>query len=284
MVTTMKKGRSIPGTRVRLFLLILLAAFAAASYATDGDEPVTSGKKLRTRGITVDQEAEERKPVRAALTRVLDELDQLKSRVWSLEEENERLREDSSPRRRSLQAAPRTVSLTQFNQFKKSVTTQLATLSQSLVSTGSILDALQKTVDDKVGQIEQKATELEARVDDLETIQASLSDNLTGLASDVASGSAALAARLDSTGQGLASLTSRLACVDAASDGDELVFSGCNVNIRNGLNRTNSTNGKGNLVVGYDENESDVGIVAFGTGRTWWWWDRTTAGGASAES
>lgn len=224
MAMTMKKGRSIPGSRLSLFLLLLMAAFASTSSATDGDESVIVAgtaiavKKLRTRGPTGCQDAEEREAVRDVLTRVLDELDQLKSRVRSLEEGNGRLYRDPSPRdpppqpeRRTLQAAPRTVSLTQFNQFKRSVTAQLTTLNQSL---------------------------------------AALSDALTGAA-----------ARLDTTAQGLSSLEARLACVDASSDGNELVFSGCNVNIRNGLNRTESTNGRGNLVVGYNENESDVGVL-----------------------
>ena len=37
--------------------------------------------------------------------------------------------------------------------------------------------------------------------------------------------------------------------------GGEAVFSGCNVQVNNGLGATSSTNGKGNLIVGYNENE-----------------------------
>ena len=40
-------------------------------------------------------------------------------------------------------------------------------------------------------------------------------------------------------------------------DGTELVAEGCNVNIRNGEGSTATTNGTGNLIVGYDEDSSD---------------------------
>jgi hypothetical protein len=45
----------------------------------------------------------------------------------------------------------------------------------------------------------------------------------------------------------------RLACVDSASSQDNLIFSGCNLHLQNGLNSTNSKNGKGNLILGYNE-------------------------------
>lgn len=270
----MDRGR--PASRVWLLLLLLITAIAALAAASasatdgDGDESVGGGtasaaKKLRANGISTtghNAAGEHGAHMEDLLASVLAEFEHLKSRFRSVEERNERTYEGGSyqdpppaPERRTLQAAPRTVSLAQFNLFKRSVTTQLATLNESLLSTRAILEALQKAVNDKVGGIEQKAAELETRADDLET-------SLGGLAGDVAAGSDALAgaaALLDTTSQGLTSLTARLACVDAASDGNELVFSGCNVNIRNGAGQTESTNGKGNLIVGYNEN--DVGVV-----------------------
>lgn len=44
-----------------------------------------------------------------------------------------------------------------------------------------------------------------------------------------------------------------LACVSPASDGDNLYFEGCNVHVRNGNGTTNTHNGYGNPIVGYDE-------------------------------
>lgn len=330
--------------RVRLlFLLLLAVAVAALSSATDGDEAVGvvgTATKLRTKSTPADQDAGDLEIMKEMLASVLGKLEHLESRFRSLEEENERRTErrspqdPSDPERRTSQGAPRTVPLTQFNDFKRSVAAQLTTLDQSLSSTRSLLEAVQKSVNDKAGGIkaeiqkvwdsllflankteavEQKATELEARVEDLETNQANLSEDITGLSGEVAAGSVALAgavaqlkalsdkaedaelkaaeletrvndletsqasltedigglsgkvsagsaelaeavALLETTSQGLSSLTARLACVDAASDGDELVFSGCNINIRNGDGQTDSTNGRGNLIVGYNEN------------------------------
>ena len=52
-------------------------------------------------------------------------------------------------------------------------------------------------------------------------------------------------------------LTDRLACVKSASNASEFVFEGCNVYVRNGAGQTNSINGFGNLIVGYDEERID---------------------------
>jgi hypothetical protein len=119
---------------------------------------------------------------------------------------------------------------------------QPATLSQSLVSPGSLLDALRRTVSDKVERIEQqKATELEARVDDLKKpSQARLSENATGLVADEASGSDALAARrgstrLDPPRPGRCSHVPPRVRRRGTRRHRAGVFSGCSVTIRNGL-------------------------------------------------
>lgn len=48
------------------------------------------------------------------------------------------------------------------------------------------------------------------------------------------------------------SLYMRLACVNPRSNGDDFIFQGCNVHVRNGGLATGVTNGRGNLVVGYN--------------------------------
>lgn len=41
-------------------------------------------------------------------------------------------------------------------------------------------------------------------------------------------------------------------CVSTDSDAMNVIFEGCNVHVRNGVGTTNSINGRGNLIVGYD--------------------------------
>ena len=48
-------------------------------------------------------------------------------------------------------------------------------------------------------------------------------------------------------------LEQNLACVSPNSDGANLYFEGCNVHVRNGEGSTETINGSGNLIVGYDE-------------------------------
>jgi hypothetical protein len=51
----------------------------------------------------------------------------------------------------------------------------------------------------------------------------------------------------------LLDLQAKLACVSNTSDHQDVYFDGCNVHVRNGLGGTDSVNGYGNLIVGYDE-------------------------------
>jgi hypothetical protein len=52
----------------------------------------------------------------------------------------------------------------------------------------------------------------------------------------------------------LEDLQDMLRCIDTSSNSATLVFSGCNVHIRNGVGSTNSANAQGNLIIGYNEN------------------------------
>lgn len=241
-----------------------------------------------------------------------DLLESILVRVKALEDENERLRGavssslSSIPSPRNLQAAtaPRAlatttpVTLMQLNQFKRSVTTQLATLNQSLQSTRALVDAFKVEVNDQLGQVRadlraaqdslvgigNKTEKTEERTNDLEealkgvagrintlerttnnftgrfgTLETTI-DNFTSrmdqLTTQVEDGSDTLSgavSRLDATSQEVSDLVGRLACIDASSSATDVVFSGCNVHVRNGAGQTTTTNGFGNIIVGYNE-------------------------------
>lgn len=63
-----------------------------------------------------------------------------------------------------------------------------------------------------------------------------------------------LRALVEAQSDRIAELESRLACFSDASSVNELIIEGCNVHVRNGGGATATTNGLGNLVVGYGEN------------------------------
>jgi hypothetical protein len=63
----------------------------------------------------------------------------------------------------------------------------------------------------------------------------------------------AVIAQLQSQGQ---TLPASLGCISPSSTSTDLVFSGCNVHIVNGAGSTQTTNGLGNLIVGYNEDAS----------------------------
>lgn len=50
-------------------------------------------------------------------------------------------------------------------------------------------------------------------------------------------------------------LTKKLKCVAGSSGDVDFVFDGCNVHVLNGVGQTGTTNGRGNLIVGYNKNE-----------------------------
>ena len=62
----------------------------------------------------------------------------------------------------------------------------------------------------------------------------------------------AITARLDALEAENLALKDRLACVNSASNATKFVFEGCNVHVSNGAGQTDSINGFGNLIVGYD--------------------------------
>ena len=54
----------------------------------------------------------------------------------------------------------------------------------------------------------------------------------------------------------LADINAKIACISTASDAGDVFFEGCNVHVRDGTGSTSGTpphNGKGNLIVGYNE-------------------------------
>lgn len=65
--------------------------------------------------------------------------------------------------------------------------------------------------------------------------------------------------RLHALEASVEAISARLACVSDESDSTNVYFEGCNVHVRNGLSRTDSINGVGNLIVGYDAPRSGGG-------------------------
>jgi hypothetical protein len=57
--------------------------------------------------------------------------------------------------------------------------------------------------------------------------------------------------RITTLEQQITELNNKLSCLTKV--GDDLYFDGCNVNIRNGAGSSGSTNGLGNLIIGYNE-------------------------------
>jgi hypothetical protein len=64
--------------------------------------------------------------------------------------------------------------------------------------------------------------------------------------------------RVDGLENENAELRAKLVCISSISDSYDLYIDGCNVHIWNGTGQTNSINNRGNLIVGY--NEDDDGI------------------------
>ena len=62
-----------------------------------------------------------------------------------------------------------------------------------------------------------------------------------------------LTARVDTLEAENQALKTQLACVSNTSDSNNLYFDGCDVHVRNGAGQTDSNNGKGNLIVGYNK-------------------------------
>ena len=53
-----------------------------------------------------------------------------------------------------------------------------------------------------------------------------------------------------------AELLNRVSCIAVKSGTNDFYFEGCNVHVRNGAGQTDSLNGFGNLIVGYNEDKS----------------------------
>ena len=62
-----------------------------------------------------------------------------------------------------------------------------------------------------------------------------------------------IANQVRSNSDTLTEWSQRLHCIDSSSNKDQLTFKGCNVYISNGLGMTGSDNGRGNLILGYNE-------------------------------
>jgi hypothetical protein len=90
---------------------------------------------------------------------------------------------------------------------------------------------------------------LEKNVDYLTTGVSVLDTSVNGLDTIVSALDTSVA-DLDTV---VSALDTSLKCIDSSSDSESLTFSGCNIYIQNGENKTDTTNEKGNLIIGYGE-------------------------------
>ncbi|MEE4377669.1 MAG: bZIP transcription factor, partial [Candidatus Competibacteraceae bacterium] len=81
-------------------------------------------------------------------------------------------------------------------------------------------------------------------------------DTLTDQVATLETENTALADQIDDLEATNTTLTENLACLASESDDQNLYFVGCNVHVQNGEGATDTTNGVGNLIVGYDEADS----------------------------
>lgn len=100
-------------------------------------------------------------------------------------------------------------------------------------------------------------------------IDAAIDDALTGVVADLQTDNQQLRNQLDGLQDDISALTSRVADLETLLDGvsrdeDTVVFSGVNVQVVNGQDETESTNGVGNLILGYNEARSGGGDPASG--------------------
>jgi hypothetical protein len=97
-----------------------------------------------------------------------------------------------------------------------------------------------------------------ARAQDAAPTLASLAAQVKALTEQLHAANA-LAARqqqaIEQLRVGTDTLKSKLVCVTKYSGAGDFVVDGCNLHVQNGVGQTGTTNGKGNLVVGYNKNE-----------------------------
>ncbi len=99
----------------------------------------------------------------------------------------------------------------------------------------------------EVATVEADVATLQADVTGLTASLAATNADVVALSGQVAT----LDAQLSAVGAGLAVVEDKTQCMNA--NATDTYFTGCNVHVRNGTGLSNSTNGSGNLIVGYDE-------------------------------
>ena len=101
----------------------------------------------------------------------------------------------------------------------------------------------------RIAALERKDLAQQIEIGNLQTALKTLQDN--------AATKVELATKADTTA--VQTLQTKMTCIDGKSDADDLIFSGCNVHVVNGQGGTATMNGKGNLIVGYDEISDPLG-------------------------
>ena len=88
----------------------------------------------------------------------------------------------------------------------------------------------------------------------VDSIRGGLENQINEVGLSLADTQNKLDSELDAVQNTLSGLSGMLACISPDSDEEDLIFSGCNVHLRNGLSRgTPGMNGFGNFIVGYNE-------------------------------
>lgn len=128
--------------------------------------------------------------------------------------------------------------------------------------------ALQQVMDLQATDLRNQATELSSLQKELKEMKRSQSKRMTHDDSDaelsnqrsLQFGQYVTRPEFRYYRKSLNRLSKRLRCISSESNGGDLIIEGCNLHVQNGLGRSSATNGKGNLIIGYNELE-DSGVV-----------------------
>jgi hypothetical protein len=103
----------------------------------------------------------------------------------------------------------------------------------------------------------------QVETDSLQTQITALQAQLETLQQSLATNTAKIAANTDSIAANSADIPALPTCLQTVAvegqDSDDVVFRGCNVHIQNGGGSTDTTDGTGNLIIGYNEPGTIVG-------------------------
>src|SRR5262245_20531288 len=110
-------------------------------------------------------------------------------------------------------------------------------------------DSSAQSLQGQLNSLKAQVTTLQGQVATLQGQVVNSGTEINTLKSQIS----ALQSGQSSTDTKVAGLEGKLQCVSVENSGDDFVFTGCNVHVRNGESSTSTTNGLGNLIIGYNE-------------------------------